>query len=300
MPESPGLPNLLDDLIEGRLAYASPASEASQLVRLARQCSTLRIPGPDRAAESRMRGRFSAVLENDRRQQLGFGVFHGLPGVPALRHRIAGLALTIAVAGSAAGYTTGIGPIDAIEGIAGLARSLVLNLTPGGGEPVAEVGTSTATPTTAPAGTRTATPIAGEARQSIPPGTVQPTTTPQSTTEPGENTATDPTSTPPAQSPAAATSTPAPTAPTTPTPDGAGDDDGSAEPGQPPPPEDGAPPVGPLPDPDGTASPPPGATPAPEPTSEPDGDGESSDDDSDNEDDESRESRKPGGDEGHG
>jgi hypothetical protein len=294
LPELPGMPNLLDDLIEGRLGFSPATNEASELVRLARQCSALDIPGPAPAAVSRIRVRFAAVLENDQRGQLGFGPFGGLPGLPALRHRIAGLALTIAVAGGAASYATGIGPGDAVEGIVGLARSLALNLTPGNGDPVPEVGASTATPATVHPGTRTPTPLASAAEPTLPPETADPAATPEPTTGPEQNSDAAPESTQPAEAPAAATPAPSPAATT---PDAPDDGDDGPDPAQPPPPESVAVPDGPIPTPD---APPPSLAPIPEPTSVPNGDGESADGDSDGEEDESRESREPDDDEDHG
>ena len=292
MPELPGMPNLLDDLIEGRLGFSPATNEASELVRLARQCSALDIPGPAPAAVSRIRVRFAAVLENDQRGQLGFGPFGGLPRLPALRHRIAGLALTIAVAGGAASYATGIGPGDAVEGIVDLARSLVLNLTPGGGDPVAEVGASTATPATASASAGTPTPWAVAGEPPSPQEAAQPATTPEPTAAPDQNASAVPESTPPAPPSEAATPTPVPTASP---PDG---DDGP-EPAQPPP-GGAAAPDGPAPTPDGAPTPLPGSTPAPEPPSEPEGDDEVAEGDSDGEEDESGKSREPDDDEDSG
>lgn len=293
MPELPGLPNLLDDLIEGRLGFSPATSEASELVRLARQCSAFDIPGPAPAAGSRIRVRFAAVLENDRPGQLGFGLFGGLPGLPALRHRIAGLALTIAVAGGAAGYATGIGPGDAIEGIVDLARSLALNLTPGNSDPVPDVGASTATPATVHPGTRTPTPLASAAEPTLPPETAEPAATPEPTAAPDQNASAVPASTPAAAP--SETATPTPVATASP-PDG---DDGP-DPAQPPPPESAAAPDRPAPTTDGTPTPLPGSTPAPEPPSEPDGDDEVEEGDSDGEENESGESREPDDDEDRG
>lgn len=299
MPELPVSPQLLDDLIEGRLAYASPTSEASQLVRLARQCATLRIAGPGPAAESRMRSRFSAALEEHRRRPHAFLGLAGLPPMPALRHRLAALALTMAVAGSAASYTTGIGPMDAIEGVVDLARSLVANLAPGGGEPGAGIGATTVTPATAtaPASTGTPTAPASVAEPTVLPQT-PPLITPRPATEPGNDASAQPPATPGAPSPAAATPTPAATAST---PGDPTDDPEPPEPTLAPPPENGAAPDGPLPTPAGTTTPPPGSTPDPEPTSAPDDDdGEPDDDhDEDDEDDEDDEPREPGDGEEH-
>lgn len=296
MPELPVSPQLLDDLIEGRLAYASPASEASQLVRLARQCAALRIPGPGPAAESRMRSRFSAAMDEHRRRPMGFLAIAGLPAMPALRHRLAAAALTVAVAGGAMSYTTGIGPVDAIEGALNLARSIVANLTPGGGDPGPEPGAPTTTATTEPNATRTPTPRASGAEPAATAG-ASPTATPRPASVPGNDANAGPAATSPGSPPAVVTSTPVPAAST---PDDARDDDGTPGPGQTPTPDDSIQPDDlPTPTPIVTTTPSPSSTPSPTPASKPDDGGDKPEDKHDDDDGEPRGRREPDDDEEH-
>ncbi len=251
LPETLVSPQLLDDLIEGRLLAAPRMGEAATLARLAADCRQLRLPGPDAFAATRMRRRYAAYLSGEH-SGIGRWLFGWLGAGPLarpLRERLAAGVMIVAAAGGSASYATGITPLEAAGELGRLAASIAVNLDPrdgAGGELLIDL---SATPT--PAGTPASTTPAPTPFAALPgaPRDSTPTANSPAETAPGPSQDT------PSATPAAATSaTVTPTLTPSPT----------SSPAVPSPGTGGAATTPPSP----TPTPPPTATPTP-PTSTP-------------------------------
>ncbi len=175
MPETPVPPQLLDDLIERRLAISPGMGEAAALARLAYDCRGLTVAGPGPEAGARMRARFSATMDRDGRR--GFvALLGGGMGARPLRHKVAAAALALTVAGGATSYTTGISPLEAADSAAGFMRSVVVNMMPNGSSESEGAVTPEATPSPMP--TVTQSPGSPAAAAGSPAATETPSTSP--------------------------------------------------------------------------------------------------------------------------
>lgn len=278
MAEPGGPAGLLADLIDGGTAPIHAPIELVALLRLARQCGQIEVPGPLPGAAARMRSRFAELQAGQNRRGGRAGGFSSRP----LAERLAAGALVVAVAGGGASVTTGVTPLDAARATGEFVHSLVLNLDPrdGGGDnspgtggtpPVAATPTGGPVPSVTPSpGAATATagvngetpsPQAGGPGPATPGPTLPPAATPRATTPPAVTGMQTATSTPATQAPGGdrlpgsteppagtATVEPSPTPGTpgaTPTPDDddteddASDDDETPEPGSTPEEDDG-------------------------------------------------------------
>lgn len=289
MPDLSISPQLLDDLIERRLPIAPAMGEVTALARLAYDCGELAVAGPDVAAAARMRARFSATVDGGRRRGL-MVLLAGGAGARPLQQKLAAAALAITVVGGATSYTTGVTPLEAVEGVVSFVRSVVVNLMPTGG------GDAGGIPTAEPSPLPSATPT---------PGGV-PSPTAQGTSGPVE--------TPPVDSPAQSPAGAAPVLPTEPegTPEsGQIGDPATPEPTQTPTPTATATATAETPPPaeeeehpppgastvEHTATPVPTASPTPSPSATPNGGDDPDDEPDDDEDDHRLGSGKDRGDE---
>lgn len=220
MPESLVSPQLLDDLIEGRLLAAPRMGEAASLARLAAECRQLTVPGPDALTAARMRRRYRAYL-NGEHSRIGrwlsawFGA--GLIARP-LRERLAGGLMVALAAGGSASYATGVTPDHAATRLGELAISIVVNLDPRDGV-TGEFAfgpdlTLTPTPTSTPGASTpsaAASPPGGGQQATLPAGPVGAAADPTAAGS-GSTTGTPLQATPPSAAPST-TVTPAQTAP---------------------------------------------------------------------------------------
>lgn len=132
MAETAGPAGLLADLIDGGVAPIDAPFELVALLRLARECGQIEVPGPLPGAAARMRSRFAELQDGRSRHGGWAGGFSSRP----LAERLAAGALVVAVAGGGASVTTGVTPLDAARATGEFVHSLVLNLDPrdGGGD----------------------------------------------------------------------------------------------------------------------------------------------------------------------
>jgi hypothetical protein len=217
LPETLVSPQLLDDLIEGRLLAVPRMGEAAKLARLAADCRQLRLPGPDAFAATRMRRRYAAYLGGEH-AGIGrwlFGWLGAGPMARPLRERLAAGVMLVAAAGGSASYATGVTPREAIADAGEVAASLLANLAPHdgvGGE--LSIGPATAASTGTPAAGQTPTSAAASTAPATPP---PPVTSPAA--GPGNFPGSPSAPTPPASgasptespsAPASGTATPAP------------------------------------------------------------------------------------------
>jgi hypothetical protein len=135
LPEGPVPPQLLEDLIEGRLLAAPRMGQAGALARLAADCRQLRVAGPDALAAARMRRRYVAYIGGEH-AGLGRWLSGWLGAGPLarpLRERLAAGVMLVAAAGGSVSYATGVAPQEAMSGLADLAGSVLVNLAPHNG-----------------------------------------------------------------------------------------------------------------------------------------------------------------------
>ena len=247
---------------------ASPhLGEPAALAALARSCRQLQVAGPTAPAQARMRARFWAAVDRDRRA-LPF-----LYGRPRWTQRLAAGVLAVSLTGGSIGYANGYSPGEMLDSSSHFIRSLVVNLGPADSPgPNAGAGDANTGPTNASGAPDSllqpgdvggeGTPSPGSASQAggamaagAPPGTPTPTPTATPRLQNPTPTVTVPPGTPkPGGSGPLATPSPQPSAgdpgPLNPTPTGS--------------------PTAAAPTP--TSTPTPTATPSPKPTATPGGD----------------------------
>lgn len=122
--------------------------EVASLLRLARDCQRLTIPGPTPAQQVSLAERFDRT--RGRRTPL-FSSF--IAGRPTLTQKLAAAGLAVSLVGGGTAYASGVTPGEAVSETASFIHSVVLNLDPrDSGAPGPAVtptpGTETATPGT--------------------------------------------------------------------------------------------------------------------------------------------------------
>ncbi len=168
------------DAIDGRAAARPLTLDERRLVRIARACAMVSVPGPSVAALQRIDARFRRFVEDE--QPTSFGAwFGGWIGLGALRRpmvqRVAAGAVLLGALGSGGTAAAGVNPLDVIQDSLGLVGSIAVNLAPKGpSASVSLVEENTPTPTGA-------TPEASG--QVVPPATTTTGVDPAAPAEPG-------------------------------------------------------------------------------------------------------------------
>ncbi|MBE0611759.1 MAG: hypothetical protein IH609_20425 [Dehalococcoidia bacterium] len=177
MPETPIPPQLLDDVIERRVSITPSMGEVAALARLAFDCGGIAVAGPDGPTGDRMRARFAETIMGGRRRG-PLALFSIGIGAQGLQRKLAAAALAATVVGGATSYSTGVSPLEAIDGVVGFVRSVVVNVMPNDGGRSGGVATPEASPSPSPSPPPTGTPSP----------TAQGSPAPVATPPPGEGT----------------------------------------------------------------------------------------------------------------